>query len=147
MSTTAPPCRPSSGTRKDDEGIDFLAQNSAAETLHGHLLWQLNLTPFGETDRAIAETIIDAVNEDGYLTQTLEEIREALGEREIDLAEVTAVLHRIQRFDPAGVAARDLGECLWLQLQQLPEETPWRAQAMELTGKHFDLLAVRIRRR
>jgi RNA polymerase sigma-54 factor len=131
---------PGSSSRRDDEGIDFLALNSAAETLHGHLLWQLNLTPFGDTDRAIAETIIDAVNEDGYLTQTLEEIREALG-AEVDLPEITAVLHRIQRFDPAGVAARDLGECLWLQLQQLPEETPWRAQAMELTGKHFDLLA------
>jgi len=130
-----------SGGRKDEEGIDFLAMNSAVETLHDHLLWQLNLTPFGETDRAIAETIIDAINEDGYLTQTPEEILEALGAPELDLAEITAVLHRIQRFDPPGVAARDLGECLWLQLQQLPEDTPWRLQAMELTGKYFELLA------
>ena len=141
---------PSSGAR-DEEATDFYAQRSAAQTLVDHLVWQLNLTRFSETDRAIATAIIDAVNDDGYLTQSAEDIQAAFEDPEIGVAEVEAVLHRIQCFDPPGVCARDPRECLLIQLRQLPEDVPHRATALLLVGDHFELLAsqdqAQIRRR
>ncbi|HHC72378.1 MAG TPA: RNA polymerase factor sigma-54 [Thiotrichales bacterium] len=116
----------------------------SGESLRDHLLWQLELTPFSETDQAIALAIIDGVNEDGYLGVSLEEIHQGLvGELEVEPSEVEAVLHRIQRFDPVGVAARDLSECLAIQLQELPAETPWREEALEVVRHHLRLLAGR----
>lgn len=141
---------PSSGAR-DEESTDFYAQRSAAQTLLDHLVWQLNLTRFSDTDRAIATAIVDAINDDGYLTQSIEDIQAAFDDPEIGVAEVEAVLHRIQCFDPPGVGARDPRECLLLQLRQLPEDVPYRAAALHLVGDHFDLLAgqdqAQIRRR
>jgi RNA polymerase sigma-54 factor len=141
---------PSSGSR-DEESTDFYAQRSAAQTLVDHLVWQLNLTRFSDTDRAIATAIIDAISDDGYLTQSVEEIQAAFEDPEIGFAEVEAVLHRIQCFDPPGVGARDPRECLLIQLRQLPEDVPHRATALQLVGDHFDLLAsqdqAQIRRR
>ncbi|MFM1892563.1 MAG: hypothetical protein RLZ44_1640 [Pseudomonadota bacterium] len=134
-----------------DDNSDFLTQQSREQTLQDHLIWQLNLTRFSDEDRAIATLIVDAIDEDGYLGMTLDDIVAALDDPEIGAEEVAAVLHRIQAFDPAGVAARDLRECLLLQLQQLPEDTPYRAPALELVRDHFDLLAgqdeAQIRRR
>jgi len=124
----------------DGEDTDILAQRSKAETLSDYLGWQLNLSRFGDTDRLIAEAIVDAVGSDGYLTQSLEEIHAGLGDPELGLDEVEAVLHRIQSFDPSGVAARDPRECLLIQLRQLPEDTPHKAQASRLLRDHFDLL-------
>ncbi len=69
-------------------------------------MWQVELTPFSDTDRAIATSIVDAVDDTGYLTVSLDEIRESMGDVEVDLDEVEAVLKRIQRFDPVGVAAK-----------------------------------------
>jgi RNA polymerase sigma-54 factor len=132
---------PQGGIQRDDGESDFLAQKTRPETLHDHLMWQLNLTPFSPTDNAIATAIIDAVNEDGYLTGELQEILAAVNDPEVDLAEVEAVLHRVQAFDPPGVAARDLRECLLLQLRQLPPDTPFRRQALEICGDHFSVLA------
>jgi RNA polymerase sigma-54 factor len=141
---------PSSGSR-DDESTDVYAQRSAGQTLLDHLVWQLNLTRFSDTDRAIATAIIDAVNDDGYLTQSVEDIRAAFEDPEIGVAEVEAVLHRIQCFDPPGVGARDPRECLLIQLRQLPEDVPHRAAALLLVCDHFELLAsqdqAQIRRR
>ena len=141
---------PSSGTR-DEESTDLYAQRSAGQTLVDHLVWQLNLTRFSDTDRAIATAIIDAIGDDGYLTQSLEDIQDAFEDPEIGVAEVEAVLHRIQCFDPPGVGARDPRECLLIQLRQLPEDVPHRATALHLVGDHFDLLAsqdqAQIRRR
>ena len=130
-------------SQREDGDVDFLAFRSSAATLHDHLLWQLNLTPFGPTDRAIATTIIDSISEDGYLTSDLEEIHAALDDETISLEEVEAVLHRIQNFDPAGVGARGPQECLLLQLRQLPQDTPYLAQAIRLCDELFDLLAAR----
>lgn len=130
-------------SQREDGDVDFLAFRSSAATLHDHLLWQLNLTPFGPTDRAIATTIIDSISEDGYLTSALEEIHAALDEDTISLEEVEAVLHRIQNFDPAGVGARGPQECLLLQLRQMPQHTPYLAQATRLCDEFFDLLAAR----
>lgn len=132
---------PSGGGLRDEHEGDLLAQKSRAETLHDHLIWQLNLTPFSDTDRVVALALIDAINEDGYLSSPLEEIHAGLGDPDLELDEVVAVLHRIQAFDPPGVAARDPRECLLLQLRQLPSDTPARSIALEVCESHFDLLA------
>ncbi len=125
------------------ESVEFETQRSAGITLLEHLLWQLELTPFSERDHAIAITIIDSINEDGYLITNPEDIFQSL-QTQIDdlyLDEVNAVLHRLQHFDPAGIAALDLGDCLRLQLQQLPESTPYKAEALLVVTKYLDLLA------
>ncbi|MFE8072112.1 RNA polymerase factor sigma-54 [Marinobacteraceae bacterium S3BR75-40.1] len=142
---TAP--APVAGRADEDDDSDFETRNSPAETLHDHLLWQLNLTPFSDRDRAVAHTLIDAIDDNGYLTQSLEEIHEALfsddEEDPLELDEVEAVLHRLQQFDPPGVAARDLQECLLIQLNQLPEDTPWLPQARLLVSHYLNLLGSR----
>jgi RNA polymerase sigma-54 factor len=120
---------------------DFLLQRSAAPTLRDHLYWQMNLTPFGDTDLAIATVIIDSINDAGYLVGDLEDLRASLDDATITREAVEAVLFRIQNFDPSGVAARDPRECLLLQLQQLPIETPHRDAAIRLCRDHFAALA------
>ena len=119
-------------------------QNADEGSLHSHLLWQLNLLHLTEKDRAIATAIIDAIDEDGYLTCGLDEILESVGENiEVELDEVEAVLHLMQTMEPAGVAARDLGECLLIQLRQLPADTPLLEKARELVSRHIQLMANR----
>ncbi len=133
---------PSSGiASKENTDTDFLTQRRDARTLYDYLTWQLNLTPFSDTDRNIATTIIDAVSEDGYLTSSLEDILEGVADKEVEMDEVEAVLHRIQQFDPPGVAARGPRECLLIQLNQYPEPHPYLEQAKRLLRDHFDLLA------
>jgi len=124
-----------------DDGHDFLNQQSTGETLRDHLVWQMQLTPFSPSDLAIAEAILDGVSDDGYLTTLLEDIVVSMDDPEIEIEEVEAVLHRVQAFDPPGVAARDLRECLLIQLRQLPAGFDWRDEAMELVADNFDLLA------
>ncbi len=126
------------------EDYDFDARNGTEETLKDHLLWQLNLTRVSPNDQLIAESIIDAVNADGLLGQTLEDILDGLDpELEIELDEVVAVLHLLQSFDPTGICARDLRECLLLQLKELPEDTAWRSEALIVIGDHMELLGNR----
>jgi len=120
---------------------DFTAQRQPANTLHDHLIWQCNLTPFSDTDRMIATTIIDSITEDGYLHTDLDDMVAQIADPEIGLEEVEAVLHRIQQFDPPGVGARDPRECLLIQLHQYPGESPYLAKAIELIQNHFTLLA------
>ncbi len=84
----------------------------------------MNLTPFTPLDIEIATAIIDAINVDGYFTETLEEILQSISDEELTLQEVAAVLHRIQAFDPPGVGAQNPQECLLIQLRQLPERDP-----------------------
>lgn len=131
-------------TKSTDSDLSGYEQADSNESLHDHLLWQLNLSTCSETDRAIATAIIDAVNEDGYLGTTLEELHSSLTDSDdIELDEVEAVLHRVQDFDPPGIAARDLRECMLIQLRYYDEETPWLNEAREIIDKHFDLLAKR----
>jgi len=131
----------------EHDGRDFFETHSSeGESLHEHLQWQLDLTPFSDIDRGIAEAIIDSINDDGYLSVSLEELHQGLDldpELEIGVEEIQAVLHRIQHFDPVGVGARDPAECLTIQLQQLDPDTPWRREAMELVGEHVNLLGNR----
>ena len=108
------------------------------------MLWQLNLTQTSDKDRAIAVAIIDALDDDGYLTCSLDEIAESVGgEIDTETDEIEAVLHLIQSLDPAGVGARDLGECLLLQLEQLDEDTTYLDKAKELVGKHLQVMGAR----
>jgi RNA polymerase sigma-54 factor len=132
-------------SRNDEEQRDtFERQAISEQSLRDYLIWQMRLTPFGESDLAIATAIIDAVDESGYLTLPLEEIRKSLkDEFKTELDDIEAVLHRIQHFDPPGVAARNPTECLLLQLNQLPPNTPWLSQACALIQYHLDLLANR----
>ncbi|MFS0828446.1 RNA polymerase factor sigma-54 [Pseudomonas phoenicis] len=128
----------------DDDEWDFTTRTSVGESLQSHLLWQLNLVPMSDVDRMIAVTLIDSINPQGYLEDTVEEICEGFDpELDIELDEVQAVLHRIQQFEPAGVGATSLGECLLLQLRQLPTNTPWMAQAQRLVSDFIDLLGSR----
>ncbi|MFZ5492371.1 MAG: RNA polymerase factor sigma-54 [Pseudomonadota bacterium] len=108
-------------SRDEDDSGDFASVSSKRETLHDHLLWQLDLTPFSPDDRAIAELILDAIRLDGYLGQPISELCATASEgraEPVDETELLSVLRRIQHFDPPGVAARDLAECLRLQLEQ-----------------------------
>lgn len=134
---------PSSGTsqHKESSNTDYLTQYSSSQTLHDHLIWQMQLTPFSDTDQAIATAIIDSINDNGYLTCDLDDILTAVGSEEVDVKEVEVVLHRLQQFDPPGVAARNPRECLLLQMSQLNSSTPWLNQATNLVENHFDLLA------
>ncbi len=127
-----------------EEGREFENPDSSPESLREHLLWQMRLTPLSDKDRVIAMAIIDAVNDRGYLSVGLEEIHESLREElDIELDEVEAVLHQVQNFDPVGVAARDLRECMLIQLQHFDPATPWLAQARRLVDEHLDLMAAR----
>ncbi len=128
----------------DGDSTSYEQADSSSESLQDHLLWQLNLSPCSKTDQAIATTIIDAIGDDGYLNLSLEDIHQSLAEyNDIELDEVEAVLHRVQDFDPPGIAARDLQDCMSIQLSYFDEETPWLAEARILVGEHFDALAKR----
>jgi len=122
---------------------DFEAQRSKPVSLHEYLLEQLDLLSISERDSAIAIAIIDSVNMDGYISESIESIYQGLHEQLEDLEqdEVEGVLHRVQNFDPVGIAAKDLGDCLLIQLKQLADTVPYKAEAIELVRRHLDLLA------
>ncbi|VDZ86197.1 RNA polymerase factor sigma-54 [Kluyvera intermedia] len=128
-------------------GVDYqddelpVYQGETTQSLQDYLMWQVELTPFTDTDRAIATSIVDAVDDTGYLTVTVEDIHEGIGDDEIGLDEVEAVLKRIQRFDPVGVAAKDLRDCLLIQLSQFSPDTPRITEARLIISDHLDLLA------
>jgi len=128
----------------DWTGHEIDTRNSSPTTLRDHLDWQMRMTPLSAADRAIAEALIEAVNDDGYLTVSIQDIIDSLGDDlQAEPDEVEAVLHLIQHFDPVGVAARDLRECLSLQLQHLDDETPYRDTALQIAGNHLELIASR----
>ncbi|WP_104201770.1 RNA polymerase factor sigma-54 [Billgrantia saliphila] len=130
------------------EGPDFERQ-AAGQTLAGHLIWQLAMTDLNERQRQIAESLIDAVDGAGYLSQPLEEIRDGLRQQGLEglpTREVEQVLLRLQQFEPTGVFARDLRECLMLQLAALPDDTPLLPQARRLVRQFLEPLAADDRR-
>lgn len=132
------------GENMDEDGDPIEARNAPTESLQDHLRWQLNLTPFSDLDRMIADAIIDGLDPRGYLTVSLEELAETARhwlKEEPEEDEIIAVLHRVQQFDPPGVAARDLRECLLIQLGQRAPETPGLADAQRLLRDHVDKLA------
>ena len=119
--STGPSETPWSGD--EDRAQEFSDQR--AQTLQEHLAWQLELARLEPRDHAIGRAVVDAINDDGYLTDSLEEIRHSLlPELDCDVVEVERVLGQVQGLDPAGVGARSIGECISLQLQQLDPQTP-----------------------
>ncbi len=128
------------GPDDDDEGDrSFTAPDTP--TLRDHLRGQLSLTNLGDRDRAFVQLLIDALDEDGYLTQPLAEIA-ALLPAEADPEELGIALRHLQNLEPAGVGARSPGECLALQLRIIPDE-PARRLALDIVEKHLELLASR----
>ncbi|MCY9850430.1 RNA polymerase factor sigma-54 [Pectobacterium jejuense] len=128
------------GTDYRDEELPIY-QGETTQTLQDYLMWQVELTPFSDTDAAIATSIVDAVDNTGYLTVPLQDILDSIGDDDVTLEEVEAVLKRVQRFDPVGVAARDLRDCLLVQLSQFVDDTPRLAEARLIVSDHLDLLA------
>jgi RNA polymerase sigma-54 factor len=128
---------------EDDEEGDRTHATPDTPTLRDHLRAQLSLTNLSARDRAFVELLIDALDEDGYLTQPLEEIAALLPpEAEASDEDLKIALAHLQHFEPAGVGARSPGECLALQIKTLTE-CPERALALEIVEKHLELLAAR----
>lgn len=143
-----------SDTYQDSAASDFsningqapdFERDSQSQGLRERLIWQLTLQQDVDArEQQIAEALIDSVNSDGYLAQPLEDISDGLlsqGINDLTTAEVETVLKRLQQFEPTGVLARSLNECLALQLDALPPETPWRAQASRLARQFLEPLA------
>ncbi|MFB9147915.1 RNA polymerase factor sigma-54 [Halomonas alkalicola] len=131
------------GAPAGGEGPDF-EREASAQSLQGHLAWQLAMTDLDPREQQIAESLIDAVDSAGYLAQSLYEIRDGLksqGLGGLRSAEVEQVLLRLQQFEPTGVFARDLRECLMLQLAALPDDTPLLPQARRLVRQFLEALA------
>ena len=129
------------GSFDDDDGGSPAERVAEADTLHGHLLWQLHLSHLSARDRRIGAALIDALEDDGYLREPLSGIAQTLLP-EIEAAEedILVVLHQVQRFDPVGVAARSLGECLQLQLSVLGDDTPGKALALTIAETALERL-------
>ena len=116
--------------------------DQSGQTLKDHLLWQLELGDFSPREAVIGEALIDATADDGYLRTDFDDILGSIdGEAGFQFAEIEATLSKLQGFDPAGVCARSLSECLLLQLEQLDPETPQLELAQELAREHLDLIA------
>jgi RNA polymerase sigma-54 factor len=128
-----------------DSDFDIDVRNSITESLQDHLAWQLNLSRLSDTDRMIGEAIIDAIDTNGRLTLSPEDILSGFSDErpDIELDEIIAVLHAIQQMDPPGVGGRDLQECLMIQLQQLSPDTPWLREAKVVIDRHMALLGSR----
>jgi RNA polymerase sigma-54 factor len=132
----------SSGSFDDDEG-DYQDVQATTTSLREHLSRQLGLMSIPDRDRTLVQCLIEALDDDGYLTQTLEDLAETLPpELEIELEELQIALNHLQCFDPTGVGARNARECLALQLEALPSE-PIQVLALKIVRQHLDLLASR----
>ncbi|MCC6533179.1 MAG: RNA polymerase factor sigma-54 [Burkholderiales bacterium] len=133
-----------SGGRDDDDDSDYPQIASATPTLREHLLSQTGFTAMSEHDRILVGLLIDALDDSGFITQPLEEIAQMLPpELDVELEELSIALRHLQNLDPPGVGARNLAECLELQLKAMPEATPHRAEAIETVRQHLELLAAR----
>jgi len=129
----------------DDEDNDYAQGSVSGATLREHLLNQLIVSPLTLRDRTLVATLIDDLDESGFLTQPLADITASLQDEleELEPEEVETALKHLQNMDPTGVGARNLAECLTLQLRALPVDTPARDAAMRLTTDYLDLLAAR----
>lgn len=140
-----------SSAPSDDDGSYLEQRGTVTETLQDHLLWQLNLSGLPEGDRTIAEAIIDSIDPDGYLSSPLEEIYEGLSDRtefknaafELEIEDIEAVLGYIQHLDPIGCAAKNLQECLLIQLKTLDTSDFLLEKTRKLITFHLDLLGSR----
>jgi RNA polymerase sigma-54 factor len=128
--------------RDDDERAEVADEIQVS--LQDHLLGQLEYANLSPRELAIARAIVDGVNDDGYVTDSIDDIAATLKPEVIaDAEELERVLKLVQTLDPPGVAARNLAECLALQLRMLHPDTPGLRLALTIAEKHLDLLAVR----
>jgi len=128
----------------DGEDSDYPQLAADSPSLREHLLWQVNLLQCPERDKRIVALLVDTLDDDGYMTQDLEELAAMLpADLEFDPSELAIALKHLQHLEPAGVGARNLGECLALQLEALPVDAPFRAEALLTVRNHLDLLAAR----
>lgn len=131
------PAAPLAGTVSAERDREFAGDG---ESLTDYLLWQLNLAPVSTRDRVICTALVHAIDADGMLTA---EVGDFASDLSVEVDEVEAMLKLVQQFEPAGVGARDLRECLLLQLAELPADTPHREVARRLLEDCFDALAAR----
>ncbi|MBI5659539.1 MAG: RNA polymerase factor sigma-54 [Nitrosomonadales bacterium] len=132
----------SSGASDDEEEEPHGEVAADAPSLREHLIWQLNMSQLGGGDKKIVGLLIDALDENGYLSQPLQEIAELLPEQlEITLDDLETALAQLQNLGVPGVGARGLSECLVLQLKALAENTPGRDLALRIAAQHLGLLA------
>ncbi|MCK9188286.1 RNA polymerase factor sigma-54 [Acidithiobacillus sp.] len=129
---------PGSGSASDEDMPDFESRNSHSQSLQDYLRWQADMTHFSPDERNMAELIIDAIDERGYLAESLEELAVNMNVQEDALL---VVLRRVQDFDPPGVGARDLSECLLLQLKQMVEGDVPILLAQRIVKDHLQALA------
>jgi RNA polymerase sigma-54 factor len=141
------PSQTTPSSQKTEDYSSFLENQSSEEqdSLQEHLLWQLELSALSNLDHVIANSLVDAIDESGYLQESIESIYENLNKdyEELELDEVEAVLKFIQRLDPIGSGCRNLQECLEIQLQQMSNETDSLDTAQLLVAKHLDLVATK----
>jgi RNA polymerase sigma-54 factor len=135
---------PAETPHKPDSSTSYEPPDRSEETLKEHLLWQLELANLDVRATAIGRAIIDAINDDGYLTDDLDTIRATLAPDVLaGVEEIEPVLRVVQDFDPLGVAARSVSECVLLQLQQLDPATPGLELACKVAREHLELVAER----
>jgi len=116
--------------------------DESGQTLREHLLWQLELEDFTPREALIGEVLIDAINDDGYLTTELEEMIDFIDdEAAVSIEEIEKALTKVQRLDPVGIGARSLSECIVLQLRQLALSTPGVELAVQMATDHLPLIA------
>jgi RNA polymerase sigma-54 factor len=126
------------------EGFNLEPQiaDPSSDSLREHLLWQINLAHFSPVDSQIAAAIVYGLDDDGFLHDSIQVIRASLApELLVEEDEVLAVLHRVQRMEPVGVATRDAGECILVQLSVLPGATPARELALRVARDFLELVA------
>lgn len=124
----------------EDDGHDYHPAQSPS--LRDHLNWQLGITQLTDRDKKIVSLLIDALDDNGYLTQDLEELAAMLpDELQIDVEELSIALQHLQHMDPIGVGARNLSECLTLQLKAMPSDTRMLEAALQIVDSHLQSLA------
>ena len=133
------------GTPRDDNDEAEYPQVAAeTQSLREYLISQLSEMQLPDRDKKLVTLLVDSLDDDGYLHQDLGELLELLPEElDFELDELNVALRHLQHLDPPGVGARNLGECLKLQLEMLPATTAHRAQALEIVTHHLDVLAAR----
>jgi RNA polymerase sigma-54 factor len=132
----------SAANSTDDEDAGFAEIVADKPSLREHLIWQLNLSLLEERDKQIIGLLIDALDDNAYLSQPLEEISDLIpAELDVTLDDLETALVQLQHLDEPGIGARSLSECLSLQLQAMPRNTPGLTLAQRVVANHLDLLA------
>jgi RNA polymerase sigma-54 factor len=135
-----------SGAGRDEEGEerDYPQTPALAPSLREHLVEQIGLMNFSQRDHALMSMLIETLNDDGYMTQSLEDILELIPEElGVEAEELKIALEHLQHLDPPGVGAQSLSQCLRLQLKAMSQDTPLLDKALDLVNKHLEVLAAR----